>query len=276
VARIIAAWLSGHLSQQVVVENRPGANTNAAAQAVISSPPDGYTLLWIGISNAINATLYESLPFDVRVDIAPVAGLVVYPLVLEVHPSVQVKTVAELITFAKANPGRLNMGSFGVGSISHVAGELFKGMTGISAIHIPYRGAAPMITDLLGGQVQVAIDTVAASLPHIRSGALRALAVTTTNRLTALPDVPTVAETIPDYEAVAWSGIAVPRATPPAVIEKLNREINACLMDPGTKARLAELTTVPLVFTPVEFGTYMVDEIQKWGRVIRTSKIEAE
>jgi tripartite-type tricarboxylate transporter receptor subunit TctC len=276
VARIIGAWLSDRLGQQVVVENRPGANTNAAAHAVISSPPDGYTLLWLGISNAISAILYKTLSFDVRADIAPVAGLVGYPLVLEVHPSVPAKTVAELIGFAKANPGRLNMASFGTGSVSHVAGELIKGMTGISAIHIPYRGAAPMITDLLGGQVQVAIDTVAASLPHIRSGALRALAVTTTARLTVLPDVPTVAETIPGYEVVAWAGIAVPRATPPPIIEKLNREINAGLMDPGIKARLAELTVVPLVFTPAEFGAYMAAETEKWGKVIRSANIKAE
>lgn len=276
VARIIGAWLSDRLGQQVVVENRPGANTNVAAHAVISSPPDGYTLLWLGISNAISAILYKTLSFDVRADIAPVAGLVGYPLVLEVHPSVPAKTVAELIGFAKANPGRLNMASFGTGSVSHVAGELIKGMTGISAIHIPYRGAAPMITDLLGGQVQVAIDTVAASLPHIRSGALRALAVTTTARLTVLPDVPTVAETIPGYEVVAWAGIAVPRATPPPIIEKLNREINAGLMDPGIKARLAELTVVPLVFTPAEFGAYMAAETEKWGKVIRSANIKAE
>src|SRR5262249_11496736 len=200
VARILGRWLSERLGQEVIIENKPGANTSNAAQTVVNSPSDGYTLLWCGVSNAINAILYENLPFNFLKDIAPVSGAVLYPLVLEVHPSVLAKNVAEFITLAKANPGKINMASFGIGSVSHLAGELFKMRTGINVIHVPFRGAAPMLTDLLGGQVQVAIDTVAASLPHIRSGALRPLAVTTAVRLDALPDVPTVGETLADYE----------------------------------------------------------------------------
>jgi tripartite-type tricarboxylate transporter receptor subunit TctC len=272
VARILGRWLSERLGQEVIIENKPGANTSIAAQTVVNSAPDGYTLLWCRISNAINATFYENLPFNFLKDIAPVSGAVVYPLVLEVHPSVPAKNIADFIALAKANPGKINMASYGTGSVSHPAGELFKMRTGINTVHVPFRGAAPMLTDLLGGQVQVAIDTVAASLPHIRSGALRPLAVTTAARLEdALPDVPTVGETLAGYEVVAWTGIGAPKGTPPAIVEKLNREINAGLTNLNIKARLTELTTVPLVLTPEQFGSHMAAEIGRWGKVVKFS-----
>jgi tripartite-type tricarboxylate transporter receptor subunit TctC len=276
VGRIMARWLSERLGQQVIVENKPGAGMNVATQMVINSAPDGYTLLWVGTSNAVNATLYQNLPFNFLRDIAPVAGLVVYPIVMEVNPSLPVKSLPEFIALAKANPGKISMASFGVGTSSHLAGELFKAMTAVNLIHVPYRGGAPMVNDLLGGQVEVAFDVVANSLPHIRSGALRALAVTTTTRLEALPDVPAIGETVPGYEALAWTGIGVPRGTPNWIVDKLNREINAGLADPGLKARLAELTIAPMVFTPAEFGNYMASETEKWGKVIRAANIKAE
>jgi tripartite-type tricarboxylate transporter receptor subunit TctC len=276
VARILGHWLSERLGQQVIIENKPGAGTNIATQAVVNSAPDGYTLLWVGASNAISATVYATLPFNFLRDIAPVAGLVVYPLVMEVHPSLPAKTVAELVALAKANPGKITMASYGTGTISHVAGELFKTMVGVNMVHVPYRGGAPMVNDLIGGQVQVALDVVAASLPHIRSGALRALAVTTATRLEALPDVATVAETIPGYEALAWTGVGVPRGTPAEAIARLNREINAGLADPTIKARLAELTVTPMVSTPAELGAYMAAETEKWAKVIRVANIKAE
>jgi tripartite-type tricarboxylate transporter receptor subunit TctC len=276
VARIMGRWLSERLGQQVVIENKPGAGTNIATEAVVNAPPDGYTLLWVGISNAINAMLYVDLPFDFLRDIAPVAGLVIYPLVIEANPSVPAKNIAELVALAKDNPGKITMASYGTGTISHVAGELFKRKLGVNMVHVPYRGGAPMVTDLLGGQVQVGIDVVAASLPHIRSGALRALAVTTASRLEALPDVPTVAETIPGYEAVAWTGVGVPGGTPEAIIKLLNREINAGLVDPTIKAQLTELTVTPMVVTPAEFGAYMTAETEKWTRVIKLAGIKME
>jgi tripartite-type tricarboxylate transporter receptor subunit TctC len=269
VARIIGRWLSERLGQQVIIENKPGAATNVAAQAVVNSPTDGYTLLWVGTSNAINATFYGNLPFNFLRDIAAVAGLVVYPLVIAVHPSVAAMNLTELIALAKANPRGINYGSYGTGTTSHVAGELFKTMAGINMVHVPYRGGAPMVTDLLGGQVQAAFDVVANSLPHIRSGTLRALAVTTAKRLDALPDVPTIGETVQGYEALAWTGVGVPRGTPPEIIERLNREINAGLTDPNIKAQLAGLTVTPLIFTPAEFGNYMAGETEKWGKVVK-------
>jgi tripartite-type tricarboxylate transporter receptor subunit TctC len=269
-------WLSERIGQPVVIENKPGGNTNIAVQAVVNSPPDGYTLLLVGSSAAVNATFYETLPFNLLRDIAPVAGLSRNPMVLEANPSVPAKTVVELIAHAKANPGKITMASYGTGSMSHVAGELFKMMTGVNMAHVPYRGGAPMVTDLLGGQVQVAIDVMSSSLPHIRSGALRALAVTTTTRLEALPDVPTVAETAPGYEALAWTGIGIPRGTPSTVIEKLNREINAGLANPDIKARFAELIMTPMVFSSAEFGAYMAAETGKWGQVIKFAGIKPE
>ena len=276
VARIIGGWLSERLGQQIVTENKPGANTNIAAQTVINSSPDGYTLLWVGISNVINATLYRTLSFDFLRDIAPVAGLVVYPMVFEVNPSVPVKNIPELIAYAKANPGKITLASYGTGSISQVAGELFKATAGVSMIHVPYRGGAPMVADLIGGQVQAAVDVVAGSLAHIRSGAVRPLAVTTASRLDILPDIPTVAETLPGYEAVAFTGVGVPSGTPDPIIARLNYEINAGLKNPGIKAQLAELTVTPLILSPAEFGAYMRAETEKWGKVIRLANIKPE
>lgn len=276
VARIIGGWLSERLGQQIVTENKPGANTNIAAQTVINSSPDGYTLLWVGISNVINATLYRTLSFDFLRDIAPVAGLVVYPMVFEVNPSVPVKNIPELIAYAKANPGKITLASYGTGSISQVAGELFKATAGVSMIYVPYRGGAPMVADLIGGQVQAAVDVVAGSLAHIRSGAVRPLAVTTASRLDILPDIPTVAETLPGYEAVAFTGVGVPSGTPDPIIARLNYEINAGLKNPGIKAQLAELTVTPLILSPAEFGAYMRAETEKWGKVIRLANIKPE
>jgi tripartite-type tricarboxylate transporter receptor subunit TctC len=276
IARIMGAWLSDRLGQQVVIENKPGAGTNIATEAVVTSPPDGYTLLWVGSSNVINTTLYATLPFDFLKSIAPVSGVAVYPMVLEVHPSVPAKNLAELIALAKANPGKMTFASYGTGTISHVAGELFKTMAGVQMVHVPYRGGAPMVNDLMGGQVQVALDVVTGSLPHIRSGAIRALAVTTTTRLEALPDVATVGETVPGYEALVFTGVGVPTGTPDAVIARLNREINAGLADPAIRKRLTDLVVSPLVLSPAAFGTYMAAETEKWAKVIRLASIKAE
>jgi tripartite-type tricarboxylate transporter receptor subunit TctC len=275
VARIMARWLSDHLGQEVVVVNKPGAGTDIAAQAAINSPADGYTLLWIGTSNAINATLDEAPPFDFFKSIAPVAGICVSPMVIEVNPSVPAKSIAELIALAKTNPGKMNMASFGTGTISHVAGELFKTMAGVNMIHVPYRGGAPMINDLIGNHVQVALDVVANSLPHIRSGAVRALAVTTSTRLDVLPDVSTVAETVPGYEALVFTGVGVRTGTPDNVVAQLNRAINAGLADSNIEKRLADLTLTPIVLTPAEVGMHMRAETEKWTKVIKLAGIKA-
>jgi tripartite-type tricarboxylate transporter receptor subunit TctC len=276
VARIAGQWLSDRLGQPVIIENKPGGGTNISVQAVVNSPPDGYTLLLVGSPAATNAALYPSLPFNFLRDIAPVAGLAWYPLVLEAHPSVPATTVAELIARAKANPGKITMASAGTGTPSHVAGELFKMMTGVNLVHVPYRGSAPMVADLLSGHVQVAIDTMTTSLPHIRSGALRALAVAGKTRFAGLPDVPTVSDVVPGFEASAWQGVGVPRGTPNEIIERLNREINDGLANPVIKARLADAATTPMVFTPAEFGAYMAAETEKWAKVIRAANIKAE
>jgi tripartite-type tricarboxylate transporter receptor subunit TctC len=272
----LAHWLSERLSQQVIIENRPGASTNISAQAVINSPPDGYTLLFYSASTLINTSMFPDLPFDVRRDIAPVSGLVAYPMVLVAHPSVPAKTVAELIAHAKANPGKVTMASFGTGSASHLAGELFKMMAGINLVHVPYRGGAPMVTDLLAGQVQVAFDVMVTTLPHVRTGALRALAVAGSSRFDMLPDVPTIAETVPGYEAGTWAGVGVPKGTPPEIIARLNHEINAGLADPTIKLRLTELGTIPMIFTAAEFGAYVATESEKWAKVIKFAGIKAE
>jgi len=276
VARILGAWLAARLGQQVVIENKPGAGTNLATETVVNSPPDGYTLLWVGTSNVINATLYSALPFDFLKSIAPAAGVATYPMVIECHPSVPAKTIAELIALARANPGKLTMASYGTGTISHVAGELFKAMAGVEMVHVPYRGGAPMVNDLMGGQVQVALDVVAGSLPHIRSGAVRALAVTTKTRLDALPDIAPVAETVPGYEAVVFTGVGVPAGTPEDVIARLNREINAGLVDPTVKKRFDDLSVAPLILTPKELGDYMAAETNKWANVIKVANIKAD
>jgi tripartite-type tricarboxylate transporter receptor subunit TctC len=271
VSRIMAPWLSERLGQPVIVENKPGASSNISIQAVVNSPPDGYTLLFVGASATVNATLFNALPFDLLRDIAPVSGLIDFPLVMVVNPSLPARSVAELIAHAKANPGKISFGSFGTGSTAHVAGELLKMMTGISMIHVPYRGGAAMVADLIGGQIQVAFDVLTGSLAHIRSGALRALAVAGKTRSDMLPDVPTIGETVPLYVANSWCGIGVPRGTPGDIIERLNREINAGLRDPNVKARLAQVATTPIFFTPAEFAAYMAAETEKWGKVVRTS-----
>jgi tripartite-type tricarboxylate transporter receptor subunit TctC len=276
VARLIGQWLSERLGQPFIIENRPGASSNIAVEAVVRASPDGYTLLQVVATNAINATLYDRLNFNFIRDIAPVASIARVPLVMEVNPSVPAKTVPEFIAYAKANPGKISMASAGIGTPGHVGGELFKMMTGVDMLHVPYRGSAPMVTDLLGGQVQVAFDNLPVSIEHISAGKLRALAVTTATRSEVLPDVPTVGDFVPGYEASSWTGLAAPRNMPAEAVEKLNREINVGLADAKVKARLAELGNVPMLMTAVEFEKFVADETEKWGKVIRAANIKAE
>ena len=276
VARIMEPWLSKRLGQPVIIENRPGASTNIAVQAVVNSPPDGYTLLWHGLSSVVNASLFVNLPFDIQRDIAPVAGVVSYPMIMVAHPSVPAQTVPELIAYAKANPGKVTMASFGTGSASHLAGELFKFMAGIDMVHIPYRGGAPMTTDLIGGQVNVGFDVMVTALPQVRSGKLRALGVLGRKRFDLLPDVATIAETLPGYEASTWAGIGVPRGTPPEIIERLNREVKEGLAQANIKARLAEVGTVPMVLSPEEFRAYIAAEFEKWDKVVKVAGIKPD
>ena len=276
VARIMEPWLSKRLGQPVIIENRPGASTNIAVQTVVSSPPDGYTLLWHGLSSVVNASLFVNLPFDIQRDIAPVAGIVSYPMIMVAHPSVPAQTVPELIAYAKANPGKVTMASFGTGSASHLAGELFKFMAGIDMVHIPYRGGAPMTTDLIGGQVNVGFDVMVTALPQVRSGKLRALGVLGRKRFDLLPDVATIAETLPGYEASTWAGIGVPRGTPSEIIERLNREVKEGLGQADIKARLAEVGTVPMVLSPGEFTAYVAAEFEKWDKVVKIAGIKPD
>jgi tripartite-type tricarboxylate transporter receptor subunit TctC len=276
VARLMGQWLSERLSQQFIIENRPGAGGNIGTEASVNAPPDGYTLLLIAPPNAVNTTLYKKLSFNFIRDIAPVAGIVRAPLVMEVNQSFPAKTVPAFIAYAKANPGKLNMASAGNGALGHVAGELFKMMTGVNMIHVPYRGGAPAITDLLGGQVQVIFSPAPDSIGFIRSGRLRALAVTTATRSEALPDLPTVGDFVPGYEASGFYGIGAPRNTPIEIIDKLNREINAGLGDSRMKARLADLGGIALLGFPADFAMLVADEAEKWGKVIRAANIKAE
>jgi tripartite-type tricarboxylate transporter receptor subunit TctC len=274
--RLIGQWLSERLGQPFVIENRPGAGSNTATAAVVRSPPDGFTLLLTTSPNAINATLYDRLPYNFLRDIAPVAGILRSPYVMETNLAVPASTVPEFIAYAKANPGTISMASTGIGNGSHLAGELFKFMTGINMVHVPYRGDAPAMTDLLGGQVQVYFGALTTSIEQIRTGRLRALAVTTAMRSEVLPDVPTVGDFLPGYEASAWWGVSAPRNTPAAVIDKLNKEINAALSDPKIKARFAELGGTVFPTSPAEFGKFIADETEKWGKVIRAANIRPE
>ena len=275
-ARLMGQWLSERLGQTFVVENRPGAATNIATEAVVKSAPDGYTLLLFGSSSTINATFYDKLPFNLVHDIAPVASINRVPYVMEVNPSVPAKSVPEFIAYAKANPGKINMASAGNGSVQHVSGELFKMMTGVSMVHVPYRGGAPALTDLIGGQVQIMFDALTGSIEYIRASKLRALAVTTATRSEALPDLPTVGDFVPGYETSSWSGIGAPKDTPTEIIAKLNNEINTALADPKIKARLADLGSVPMPMSPADFGNLIDESVEKWGNVIHTANIKPE
>jgi tripartite-type tricarboxylate transporter receptor subunit TctC len=276
VARIIGQRLSERLGQPFVVDNRPGAATNIATEEVVHAAADGYTLLWTTTANTINATLYRKLNFNFIREITPVASIDRFPLVMEVNPSVPARTVDEFIAYAKANPGKINFASGGVGSIQHVAGELFKFMTGVSMVHVPYRGAALVLTDLLAGQVQVTFSPIGSSLAYIRAGRLRALAVTGPARTPTLPDIPTLAEFVAGYEATASDGLGAPRDTPASVINTLNKEVNAALVDPAIKERLAALGSVPAPMTPTEYGKFIAAETEKWAKVVKFAHIEAE
>ena len=270
-ARLIGQWLSERLGQPFVIDNRPGAGSNIGTEAVVNAHPDGYTLLLVNAANAINATLYDRLNFDFARDIVPVAGLIRVPNAVVVNPSVPAKTISELIAYTKANPDKINMGSAGTGSTPHVAGELFKMMTGARMAHVPYRGVAPALTDLLGGQIQVIFATMPSSIAYIRAGTLRALAVTSTMRSQELPDVPVVSEFVPGYEASNWYGVAVPKITSVEIVMKLNQEINAALADPKMKARLSDLGGMVLPGSPSDFERLIADETEKWAQVVRFS-----
>ena len=275
-ARLIGDWLSSHLNQQFVVDDKPGVGGNIGTEAVVRSPADGYTLLLVNSQNAISPALYPNLSFNFIRDIAPVAQINLVPLVMEVNPSVPAKTVPEFIAYAKANPGKINMASAGVGGPQHVAGELFKAMAGVNLVHVPYRGTTPAVTDLLAGQVQVMFDVTPTALPQIKAGKLRALAVTTAKRLDALPDVPTVAEFLPGYEAVAWIGVGAPAGTPSAIIETLSKQINAALADDKIKARIAQLGGVVKTGSSADFAKFIASETDKWGKVIHDAGIKPD
>src|SRR5262245_58632762 len=274
VARLIGQSLSERLGQPFIIESRPGAASNIATEAVVRAPPDGYTLLVVSSANAINATLYDKLNFVFLRDIAPIASIIRHPFVMVVNPAVPAKTVPEFIAYAKANPGKLTMASGGIGAATHLAGELFKVMTSVDIVHVPYRGLATSLTDLLGGQVQVAFASTVSSIEYVKTGRLRALAVTAATRSDALPDIPTVDEFVPGYEASIWFGIGAPKNTPTEILDKLNNEINAAVADPNTKARLADLGGTILAGSPADFGKFIADETEKWGKVIRAVNIK--
>ena len=273
VARLIGDWLSKRLGQQFIVENRPGAGNNLATEAVTKAAPDGYTLILVNPANTINASLYKNLNFVFLRDIDPVAGVIRVPNVMEVHPSVPAKTVAEFIAYVKANPDKVNVASSGNGTSIHLSGELFKMMTGIKMTHVPYKGSAPMLTDLLGGQVQITFDNLPSSIQHIKAGKLRALAVTTAKRSDELPDVPTVAETVPGYEASAFFGFGVPHGTPKEIVDRLNAEINLALKDPAILAKLKDLGGTPIPGSPADFGKLVADKTAKWEKVVHAANL---
>ena len=275
-ARLIGQWLSDRLGQTFVTENRPGAGGNIGTETVVNAAPDGYTLLLATVPNAVNATLYEKLNFNFIRDIAPVAGIIRVPQVILVHPSVPAKTVPEFIAYAKANPGKVNMASAGNGSAPHMAGELFNVMAGVKMVHVPYRGQGPALTDLLGGQVQVLFATTPGTTEYVRTGTLRALAVTTVARAEVLPDLPTVGDFVPGYEASQWYGLAAPRNTPAEIVDRLNKEINAALADPKMKARFADLGGEVLSGSPAAFGSLIAAETEKWGKVVRAAGLKPE
>jgi tripartite-type tricarboxylate transporter receptor subunit TctC len=270
-ARIIAQWLSEKMGQQFVVENKPGAGNNIGTEAVVTAPPDGYTMLLVNPANGINASLYKKLPFNFVRDIAPVAGIARTPNVMTVTNSLPVKTVAEFIAYCKANPGKINMASSGSGTSVHLSGELFKHMTGCNMLHVPYKGAGPALTDLIAGQVHVFFDNLPSSAAHIKGGRIRALAVTSANREPSMPELPTVGETVPGYEATAWFGIGIPKGTPREIIEKVNAEVNRALADPKMRERLAELGGSPIPGTPEDFGKVIAAETEKWAKVVASS-----
>jgi tripartite-type tricarboxylate transporter receptor subunit TctC len=276
VARIVGQYLSDHLGQQFIIENRSGAGGNVGMQSVLSSVPDGYTIAFVGPNYAINPTLYEKLPFNFIRDSAPVAGLIRLANVMAVHPAVPANNVAEFIAYAKANPGKINYASGGVGTSPHLSGELLKMMTGINLVHVPYRAAASAYPDLMAGQVQMLFDNIPSSIGHIRTGKVRTLGVTGAKRVAAIPDVPTIGETVPGYEVSIWYGMAAPRGTPPEIVEKLNQAVNAVLADPKLQARLAELGGEPMPMTPAEFGKLVAEETEKWAKVIRAANIKPE
>jgi len=275
-ARLMGQWLSDRLGQQFVIENRPGAGGNIGTEVAVRAPADGYTLVVVGAPNAINATLYDKLSFDFIRDIAPVAPIVRFANVLDVNLSVPAKTLPEFIAYAKLNPGKINMASVGVGAPSHVSGELFKMMAGVNMVHVPYRSAGAALTDLISGQVQVYFGSTASSIEHIKAGKIRALGVTTAARSEALPDVPTIAEFVPGYEASGWLGVGAPRSTPGEIIDKLNAEINAALADPNLQARLADLGGTVVKGSPADFGKLIAEETEKWAKVIRAANIKPE
>jgi len=273
-ARLMAQWLSERLGQQFIVENRPGSGGNIATEVVVDAPADGHTLLLVSLANAVNATLYEKLNYDFIRDIAPVASVSHENYGMEVHPSFPAKTVAEFIAYAKANPGKLNMASPGNGTGPHMAGELFKIMAGVDMVHVPYRGSPPALTDLIAGQVQLMFSPLSSSIEYVKAGKLRALAVTTATRSTALPDLPTVGEFVPGYAASGWFGVCAPRKTPVEIVDRLNKEINAGLADSKLKARLADLGSEVFAGTPADFARHIAEETEKWGKVVRTAHIK--
>ena len=275
-ARIMAQWLSEKMGQQFIIENKPGGGNNIGTEMVITSPPDGYTMLLVNPANGINATLYKDLKFNFVRDIQPVAGIVRTPNVMVVTPSLPAKTVAEFIAYCKANPNKINMASSGSGTSVHLSGELFKSMTGCQMLHVPYKGAGPALTDLIGGQVHVIFDNLPSSAGHIKSGRIRALAMTSSQREPSMPDVPTVTETVPGYEATAWFGIGMPKGTPREIIEKVNAEVNRALADPKMRERLAELGGRPIAGTPEDFGKVIVAETEKWAKVVNESGAKVE